>query len=73
MLSLKGARQISGNKVTMSILIEKNIECRAASVQRRNCRAFDSFDLLVLAQTPYELFDNFEQGALAVTRGRTGQ
>jgi hypothetical protein len=35
MLSLKGARQISGNKVTMSIFIEKeNVQQPARSASR---------------------------------------
>src|SRR5437763_7738654 len=43
MLSLKGARQISGNNVTMSILIEG--KHRTLNVRRPtpNCRALDSF------------------------------
>src|SRR5213595_1591462 len=48
MLSLKGARQISGNKVTMSILIERkhrtlNVQRPTSNVQHRDYRALDSF------------------------------
>src|ERR1043166_2786552 len=40
MLSLKGARQISGNKVTMSILIGKktsNVECTTSNIEIAGC------------------------------------
>lgn len=72
MLSLKGARQISGNNVTMSILMGKktsnaerptsNIQNVGVSVKRHG-----------VWHRRLQLFHNLEQRALAVTCSRTGQ
>jgi hypothetical protein len=60
MLSLKGARQISGNRVTISILIQQ----RTSNAQRPTSN--DESDA-------ENLLDNFEDSALAVARSRTSQ
>jgi hypothetical protein len=73
MLSLNGARQISGNNVMMSILIwneTSNGERPTSNVQiagrlRQTSRHF--------TEMPYKLFYDLQERALPVTRGRTGQ
>src|SRR5712692_6115632 len=61
MLSLNGARQISGKRVRMSIFIVV-----AAVCDRRSNYA-------TLIERRYRLFDDLEGGALAVTRRRAVQ
>jgi len=73
MLSLNGVRQISGNKVTMSILTgEKtsNAQRSTSNVQivGRFCETPGR-----LTQTPYKSFHYLEHCALAMARCRTGE
>src|SRR5436309_15789722 len=73
MLSLKGARQISGNNVTMSILIEE--KHRTLNVKRPTPGPVGRFSETArrLTQTPDISLHNLEHRALAVTRCRTRQ
>src|ERR1041385_2457406 len=67
MLSLNGARQISGNSVTMSIFIlRSNVERPMPNVQRR-------IEIGAPRAPRQNLFYNFQDCSLTVARGRTGE
>jgi hypothetical protein len=66
MLSFNGARQISGNSVTMSILIGRGGSSEPSKLREILKRR------AIEVNRPY-LLDNFQDGTLAVARGGTGQ
>ena len=68
MLSLKGARQMSGNNVRISIFMTG--KRRTPNVQR--CNAFSGSAIRVETDA-YKLFHNLEDRPLAMARGRTGE